>query len=90
MYQAKNKSEYKIGYKVQPMKTLDVDEENDTQEYSMPDETDSQKEDASDGRCENSPQKVSNSIKSIWNSYIKYMMRNDVKFYTAIQSYLWE
>lgn len=37
------------------MNTIDVDEEDNSQEYSIQDKTDSQKEDMSDGRCENSP-----------------------------------
>ena len=77
MYQAKKRSDYKNVDGERPMNTLGVDEEDDTHEYSISDETDSQKEDASDGRCENSPQNVSKSVKLIQNSFIANKMRDE-------------
>ena len=65
MHLAKKRSEYKIQYKEPAMNIPYVDEEDDTHEYSMLGGTHSQKEDASDGRCENSAKNVSNRIKPI-------------------------
>ena len=58
MYQTEKRLEYKIVDKEPPMNNFSVDHENNTHKYFMPNETDSQKEDLSDSRCENSPQNV--------------------------------